>query len=140
MFEALSVEWLRHIILVARKGVFAREKPRDMDIRASASLCRVKEALGESHFTNAKERSYYYKGEDLNLLRPEYEDDKWRWYQMHVRVWKEDGCVEISAHYELDATVYPREHLNEVNYSKEPAVSTVYTILQEYGLDVEKIE
>lgn len=141
MFESLTLNWIRYLILVLRGNLFQRDEPETMDLRVDMDVDKIRKVLGHSHFTDVTEMSYYYKGEDLNLARPKYIEDEWIWYQIHVRAWEREGePTELSIHQELDPTMYPDEHLEGVNYSKEPAVSVVHNLLEESGYDVERLD
>lgn len=139
MLDTLSLNWIRFVILHFRANLFSKSKPEQMDLFLEEELEDLEELLGREHFTNIRERSFYYKGEDLNVARPDFVDDEWKWYQLHVRAWEEEDGLYISTHFELDGTVYPEEHLDGVNYEKERAIEEVHDIIENYGYDVEEL-
>jgi len=131
MFDQLSLNWIRHIILIIRGNIFQRGTPEEMDFMIEADRESIKKLLAENNFTKNNVTSYYYKGEDLNMRRPAYNEDEWEWYQIHVRVWIREKKAYFSVHYELDPIIYPQEHINGLNYSLEPAASIVSSLLED---------
>jgi len=110
-------------------------------IEVDASLDEVREALGKRYFTNAWELSYHYEGEDLNMRRPEYVDDEYNWYQLHIRGFEQDdGTVLLYAHLELEPTEYPYEHLNGTNFSDSKGYEMMTPLLDDAGIEYEDIE
>lgn len=139
MFESLTINWLRYVILVIRESIFAQETPDEMDMVVDIEIEELERILGAEYFTNAEETSFYFRGEDLNMARPKYIDNEWKWYQTHIRAWEREDGLHLSIHQELDPTMYPQEHMNLVEYTKEPAVTYIEGKLMQYGHDVERL-
>lgn len=100
----------------------------------------LRHELGRRHFTNAWELSYQYKGEDMNMRRPEYVDDKYGWYQLHIRGFKTGSGVELITHLELEPTAHPYDHIAETNYSEDRGAEMTAEILDDIGVSYERIE
>jgi hypothetical protein len=116
-----------------RTMYFTKPEP-SMQLRVESNLEEMHRVFGKAHFTGAWELSYDL-GEDLNMRRPEYEDDEYEWYQTHVRVYGRGDYCEIHVHYELCPTEYPQEHIAEVNYTREPGLQNTKDILTEAGIE-----
>jgi len=107
-------------------------------ITTDATLDEVRRALGARHFTNSWELSYRYEGEDLNMRRPEYKDDEYEWYQLHVRGFeREDGGVDLTAHMELEPTAHPYKHIAEEQFSLNAGVHMLGSVLDDAGIEYE---
>jgi len=118
-----------------RSTVF-RTKKHDVHLEADASLEEVRSVLGDAHFTNNWEFSYY-QGEDLNMRRPRRKNDKHEWYQTHVRGYeRENGTVGLSCHTELEPSEYPKGHLNTVNYDLKEGTQIVREVLENADIEV----
>lgn len=98
-----------------RKRYFSHPRPQGTYFVVEGSAEDVKRALGKHYFGPNWTTSYYKRGEDLNLSKPEYteriEHPDIRWWQTHVRGWEKDGVVEVTAHYEPEPTEHPEAHL-----------------------------
>lgn len=102
----------------------------------------VKEAetlFGKRFFTKDWEFSYSYRGEDLNMRRPLYKEDEWKWYQLHIRGFLTEGGekIEIQGHTELEPFDHPRAHFNNVNLSRGEGFSMIKDILDDAGVEYE---
>lgn len=131
-----DVPWdiIKHYFRVLRGFLFTKNVP-EPDIFVNCTIDEIRIVLGKHYFTNGWELSYSYRGEDLNMRRPDYVDDEYRWYQNHVRGWLTCGGVELSIHHELEPTEYPEEHLNNINYSKNKAIKQILNILDEEDIE-----
>lgn len=78
--------------------------------------------------------SYYYYGEDLNMVRGMYKDDEYEWYQYHVRGFTDDGGVRLRPHTELYWRVYPREHMRLTNLDVDEGVEMTERMLEDAGV------
>lgn len=137
MFDQLSLKWVRYILLTIRGNLFERETPKDMDLLIkNCSTDKLEEILGNDGFTNIEELSFYYKGEDLNIAKPVYVDNNYKWYQIHVRSWERNGNQYLSIHKELDPTMHPSKHLQGEEYTKSPSVEYIQYLIQNEGCDV----
>lgn len=122
-----------------RVAVFTKKvKERDIAVHADASLDDLRGVFGDAYFTNAWELSYNYKGEDLNMRRPLRKDDKYEWYQTHVRGFEqEDGTVKLEIHEDLEPTEHPYYHLHppkDANLSEQNAIEDVSAVLDDAGI------
>lgn len=95
------------------RRTLARKSTDDRDLHVDATIDELRSVLGDVHFTNNWELSWHYRGTDLNMRRPVRNDDKYEWYQLHVRAWSDDsGGCRVLVHYDLEPTEYPYYHLN----------------------------
>lgn len=140
MFDQLSLKWVRYALLIIRGNLFERKTPEDMDLKVKdCSTEDLEKILGDNGFTNIEEMSFYYKGEDLNVGKPIYVDNEYKWYQIHVRSWERCGDQYLSIHKELDPTMHPSKHLEGIEYTKSPSVEYIqHTILNE-GYEIESL-
>lgn len=138
-----GIPWpvVRWAFRAARKLFATVEVPEQDHLVTSASIDDLREALGRAHFTNGWELSYHYRGEDLNMRRPEYVDDDPAgrpWYQLHVRGFEHANReVSLFPHLEYEPTEYPELHLHEVNFNVDEALSMLADVLDEAGVDYE---
>lgn len=116
---------------------FFTKQPSDTQLLVDADIDKLRRSLGRSHFTNSWELSYNYEGEDMNMRRPEYVEDGYGWYQLHLRGYDRPGGVAVSVHFELEPTAYPGKHLDLVNVSIEEGVERLTPILDELGYEYE---
>lgn len=84
--------------------------------------------------------SYYYYGEDLNMVGGMFKPDEYEWYQYHVRGFNEDGGTRLRPHTELYWRMYPREHIRLVNLDVEEGIEITRDILDETGMGYEVVE
>lgn len=111
-----------------------------VQLRLDTTIDGLREELGRRHFTNAWELSFRYKGEDLNMRRPEYVDDEYEWYQLHVRAFETDeDYIEVHVHLELEPTAYPYEHVNDIEFSDEAGLDMLTNLLDDAEIDYEHI-
>lgn len=101
-------------------------------------LDKLKDMFRKEHFFVAWPYSYNYEGEVMNIVRPEYSDDEYEYYQLHIRAFPhKDGHV-LMAHYELDPTVYPKEHIKEENLFEPKGVGMMKEILDKNEVNYEE--
>lgn len=104
---------LRKHYMAMRRRLFSRPEPSGKAIIVDIGFEELRAVLGEQFFAPNWETSYYFRGEVLNLARVEYaERHGFEWWQTHVRGWpNSDGSTRLRAHYELEPTEHPREHV-----------------------------
>lgn len=74
------------------------------------------------------------------MRRPEYVDDEYNWYQLHVRAFeRDDGTVGIHAHLELEPTEHPHEHIMETNFDAQKGADMLAEVLDEAGVEYRKV-
>ncbi len=91
-----------------------------------AELRRVFQAAG---LLDGGYASYYYYGEDLNMVEGVYRDDNYEWYQYHVRGFAIEEGTRLRPHVELFWRRYPGEHIAETNLSEEAGIERTTAIL-----------
>ncbi|MFB6135837.1 MAG: hypothetical protein ABEJ04_03680 [Halobacteriaceae archaeon] len=137
---------LRSLYPDFRRAVATGEEHGGLALVVPAPVEDVTAALGRQYFAPNWEFSYYERGEDMNLARIEYapqeaRDHEYRWWQTHVRGWKQDdGAVRLRAHYELEPTEYDQDHINGVGVDVPAGVEKVARALDDAGLDCERHE
>lgn len=136
-----EVPWdiLKHYFRVIKGYLFTKPRP-EPDIYVYATIDELRVAFGKRHFTNGWELSYTYRGEDLNMRRPDYVDDSFRWYQTHIRGWLNGEGAELSVHHELEPSEYPEGHLKGKKYSKARAMNQTLEILEEEGIKYKVVD
>jgi len=131
--------YIRRTFNAIRLSLFSKD-PRPSQVSVDASIEEVRAALGRRHFTNAWELSYHYNGEDLNMRRPEYVDDDYNWYQLHIRGFeRDDGGVDLHAHFELEPTAHPYGHIEGTNFNISRGAEMLVDILDEEGFEYEDL-
>ncbi|PSP74937.1 hypothetical protein BRC81_17340 [Halobacteriales archaeon QS_1_68_20] len=83
--------------------------------------------------------SYYYYGEEVNMVRGLYKDDEYEWYQYHVRGFDEENGMRLRPHTELYWRVYPKEHIQLVNVDVEEGIELTKAALDDGGFDYEVV-
>ncbi|MDY6765187.1 MAG: hypothetical protein SV377_05810, partial [Halobacteria archaeon] len=109
-----NIPWngIKRLIYNFRKTFYTVPKPEVECAVVDADFDELRRELGKENFMKEWGLSYNYKGEKLNMRRPEHVDDEFEWYQLHVRGFETpDGKVELQAHMELETVSYPGEHL-----------------------------
>lgn len=118
------------------RQTYFSKKARNTQFRVNVGIDELREELGKLHFTNGWELSYQYKGEDLNMRRPQWRDDQYNWYQLHVRAFEVEGkdYVEVHAHYELEPTEHPYGHIQGTNFEINTGADMFEDILDDLQL------
>lgn len=75
--------------------------------------------------------SYYYYGEDLNMVSGMYKADEYEWYQYHVRGFVHEDGTRLRPHTELYWRMYPRKHVNLVNLDVTEGIERTTELLDE---------
>ena len=83
--------------------------------------------------------SYYYFGEDLNMVSGLYKDDEYEWYQYHVRGFDDDEGIRLRPHTELYWRVYPKKHVKLVNLDISEGIEITEDIFDKRGVDYEVV-
>lgn len=121
-----------------RRNFFSVElPPGHTRIYVEEDYEELREMFRREHFLVSWPFSYNYKGEVMNLMRPEYENDEYTFYQTHVRGFESGDGYYLVAHWELDPTDYPEEHLDEVNFSETKGEKVLKHILDKNDVDYE---
>lgn len=110
------------------------------------SADELKRLIRQEHFDD-NNLTAYYKGEDYGLARPEYEPDKWEWYQTHVRIYetrpdKGSPYCEMDVHHEIDPTPdgYSRPHMESINFSRKKGADKLEKVLQSLDIPYERLD
>lgn len=101
-------------------------------------LDALKDMFRAENFFIAWPFSYHYEGEVMNVVRPEYTDDEYEYYQLHVRGFPHKDGYVLMAHYELDPTDYPNKHIKEVNMDEPKGIAMLKKILEDNNIDYEE--
>lgn len=111
------------------------DKPEEPHLNVDLTVNEATDVLRAVHFREDWILSFYYRGEDGSLCRPEFEADGYEDYQLHVRLFEQDdGTLDIYGHHELDPIMHPREHIQEVNYDNRRGIEMVKDILDREGI------
>lgn len=135
-----SFLWDRALLYFSyfRRRYFSVEvPPKQPRVYVEEDYEKLQEIFRREHFLVSWPFSYNYEGEVMNMARAEYEDDEYSFYQTHVRAFESDDGYFFLAHYELDPTDYPREHLDGVNIDGAKGRENLKDILSEYDIDYE---
>jgi len=132
---------LRRWYRLVRRTLFSAPEPDRPAVQTDASLRELRRALGQQSFAPNWEYSYHKRGEDLNLARVVYGRHPVRagtgldWWQTHVRGWKrEDGTVDLRAHWEPEPTEHPKAHLDGVGHSIDGGMQKLREAFDEAGI------
>lgn len=140
--KELPWEWYRDIFFKVKKFLFLRKGYSKDIVLPNTSVQELKIKLREQGYISGEYLSYEYKGEDLNIVKPQYRDDNIEWYQVHLRAFEvrpDKGTVstELDVHFEPD----PREdnlskpHLKQINHNIEDPVKIVKEDLKEVDIN-----
>lgn len=123
-------------VYLFRRYIFARD-PTDVDymIVKDTDTDDLRQLLLSRGLVKGDYASYYYFGEELNMVRGMYKDDEYEWYQYHVRGFDNDEGTELRPHTELYWRIYPRKHMELINLSVEEGIEMTVDILKETDLE-----
>lgn len=123
-----------------RRYVFAKE-PEDVDhlVVEGSDPEDLQQLLLSRGLMKGDYASYYYYGEDLNMVRGLYKDDQFEWYQYHVRGFEQDGGTRLRPHTELYWRMYPKKHVRLVNLDVDEGIELTERILDEHSIDYEVV-
>lgn len=83
--------------------------------------------------------SYYYYGEELNMVDGVYKPDEYEWYQYHVRGFSCEAGTRLRPHVELYWRVYPKKHMRLVNLDEDEGIELTEEILDDAGISYEVV-
>lgn len=111
---------------------------RQLKLDESVTVEELREELGRRHFAPSWDLSYYYDGEDLNMVQFRYDENVSAdrpWQQLHVRAFAEDDGVEVSVHDEMSAKTHPAGHYRAHALDIERGVGLFTAILDDAGIE-----
>ena len=82
------------------------------------------------------EKLWLYLASDADF---EDEDKAYHWYQTHIRAYDRDSHIDVAAHYELEPSEWPEEHLRLVNYSSDLGAEKLIEILDAEGIEYDDL-
>lgn len=123
-----------------RRYVFAK-KPEEVDYMVvdGATSDELQRLFFTQGLVKGDYASYYYYGEDLNMVNGMYRDDEYEWYQYHVRGFETDVGIELRPHTELYWRLYPRKHIKLVNLDVEEGIEMTKQLLDETGFEYDVV-
>lgn len=138
------VPWrlVRQAVLLIRRNLYTVDVDySDLPhVEIAASPDTVSRVLRQKlHFEDGSLTSYRYRGEDLNLRRPEGLKYGARQRQLHVRGWRsETGGTTLVAHQEYSPIQHPEMHLKDMHlheYSSEELMDALIPALVSSDLE-----
>lgn len=133
---------LRHSYWWIRKTFFTRPRSEAPAFFVPLRKPALVALLGQRYFEPGWVFSYSYRGETLNLRRPEYveNDSPYEWWQTHVRGYDHPDGMELTCHFETDPSEHPDAHVNYVGLSVERGMEQLHSILEDEGVAHERVE
>ena len=124
-----------------RRYVFAKRPERVNHIIAEDVSPEDLQQLFLQHgFMKGDYASYYYYGEDLNMVRGMFKDDEFEWYQFHIRGFAHEDGMRLRPHTELYWRVYPREHVKLLNLEIREGIELTENILEDAAIGYRVVE
>lgn len=133
-----TLRLLEDVVRRARSR-FATVEGAEPTLDPTPSTNRIVEELSWAGFTPNWLLSYHYEGEVANLVRFHYDPaghPELPWRQLHVRLLR-DG--RLTAHEEASALMHKRAHLAEETFNLEYGTREVARILEEAGVEVQRL-
>jgi len=123
-----------------RRYVFAKE-PEDVDYMVVEDVTteELQRLFFAEGFLKGDYASYYYYGEELNVVEGMYKDDEYEWYQFHIRGFETDDGMQLRPHTELYWRIYPKKHIKLVNLDVAEGIELMKPVLDEAGLEYEVV-
>jgi len=125
-------------VRLARELAFTKDK-HDPQLVVEAPEADLVEALGRAGYVHPWLLSYNYRGEDRNLARFFYDDERYPEFpyrQDHIRLYVDEhppGSVGIAGHTEASSVNHRQAHL-EREAEIDPATRRIEDLLDEAGL------
>lgn len=130
----LSLWWIR-------KTFFTKPRTPTPSYAIDMQKPEIVRMFGRRHFEPGWELSYNYHGEILNLRRIVYVDnEKYQWWQVHVRGYTYKKGIELTAHYETEPAEHPDAHINLHGIDVSHGMSVVKDILESENIDYQRLE
>ncbi|TYL37196.1 hypothetical protein CV102_17910 [Natronococcus pandeyae] len=134
---------IRFTLWEVRQVFFTRERSGADSVVVPLSAQQAEAMLSEHHFEPGWWLSYSFRGEELNMRRPEHrviEPGKAKWWQSHVRGYstETDGgeAIELTWHVEPEPKEHPTEHLiGPADY--EEGAALLKSLLDDHGIEYE---
>jgi hypothetical protein len=130
-------------IRVIRRRLFTVSRGTDPALIADADADALTHVLAEAGYIHPWLLSYHYEGEDVNLVRFWYDSDDHPDHphrQDHVRLFTDkypDGVTGIEPHTEASSVTHPDAHLDEVGFSRDPAIDRIKSHLDHANITYE---
>lgn len=136
------LKYLRRSLWWLRKTFFTRPRSDTDAFLVERAKPDLVDLFGRAHFEPGWELSYHYRGEVLNLRRVVYDDDRdpYEWWQVHIRGYRHDGGIELTAHYETDPSEHPDAHIDMVGLDVERGLQAVAEVLDAHGVEYTRLE
>ena len=136
MIQRLPWQTLFQSTYLFRRYLFAK-RPEQVDhmIVEGETLDSLRQLFLSNGLMKGDYASYYYYGEDLNMVSGMFKADEFEWYQYHVRGFTEDHGVRLRPHTELYWRMYPRKHVNLVNLDVAEGIEVTREILEEEEIE-----
>ena len=141
ILRRLPWQALFQITYLFRRYVFARQPERvNHMIVENKSPDQLQRLFLKQGLMKGDYASYYYYGENLNMVRGLFKRDRYEWYQYHVRGFERDSGTLLRPHTELYWRVYPRKHMQFVNLDVDEGIEITKSILDAENVDYTIIE
>lgn len=142
LWKVVRLPWdaIRYSYRELRKELFSRSRPTGRYFVVDASPDAIRAALGSQSYAPNWEFSYYKRGEILNLARVTHEEQSvdgttYTWWQTHTRGWDHPDGVALHAHWELEPTEHPDEHLNGTGFDFDRGMENLERALWDCDLE-----
>ena len=125
-----------------RTVFFSRDRTPVDYFRVEMAHEELKREAARAGFAPGWSFSYEFHGEVLNMRRTTWIDDDYEWYQTHLRSYDAgDGWIDVEAHHELDALMYPEAHLELVNFDVDRGMADLRErVLLPSGATFDRVE
>ena len=124
-----------------RRYVFAK-RPESVDymIVEDESPDTLRRLFLERGLMKGDYASYYYYGEEMNMVGGMFKPDEYECYQYHIRGFETEDGTRLRPHTELYWRVYPRKHVELVNLDVTEGIERTKTIFDEEGIEYRVVE
>lgn len=146
LWSVVRLPWdaIKNAYRKLRKHLFSGARPTGRYFLVEADTDAIEAALGRQSYAPNWKFSYYKRGEILNLARVAYEERSldgatYGWWQTHVRGWDHPDGVALHAHWELEPTEHPDEHLDGVGFDFDRGMTNLGRALERCELEYSEI-
>lgn len=123
-----------------RRFIFARE-PLDVDYMTveTTDTDDLRRLFLSDGMMKGDYASYYYFGEDLNMVKGMYKDNEYEWYQYHVRGFDTSDGTILRPHTELYWRIYPKKHIKLIDLDVEEGIEMTKDVLDENDVEYDVV-
>ena len=142
--DAAQIPWelLRLLKFSIRTALFSRPRTPVDYFHVEMTHEELKREAARAGFAPGWSFSFEFHDEVVNMRRTTWIDDEYEWYQTHIRTYDAgDGWIDVEAHHELDALMYPKAHNELVNFDVDRGMADLRErVLLPSGATFDRVE